>query len=118
MALLKALRGDEGFHNKLKDVALDDCKVFLLRGVAGKKPTTADEEGTIELEGADTISEALQAASEKQAGQPAGDKLFIRVRLPSTAPRARGEWSGGAPLQAGRADWLVSSGWHGEAALL
>jgi hypothetical protein len=85
MALLEALVDSKRFHNKLKGVALDDCKVSLLRGV-GLEPTAAEEAGAIELRSALSMVEALQAAGGLQAGQPAGDTLFIRVRLPGAPP--------------------------------
>lgn len=90
MALLKALAKDDGFHNDLKDVALGQCKVMLLRRVAGKKPTAAEEVDTVALEEADTIGEALQAVC-GSGGPPTAGKVFIRVRLPGARVAADGE---------------------------
>lgn len=46
MALLRAFAGDVGFAAKLKGIALDDCKVFLLQTAAGSMPTAEEEAGT------------------------------------------------------------------------
>jgi hypothetical protein len=88
MALLEALADSKRFRNDMKDVKLGQCKVFLLRRVAGKKPTADEEADTVVLEEADTISEALQAAGGTGgllAGATTGN-VFIRVRLPGAQP--------------------------------
>ncbi len=94
-ALLEALAGSIRFRNDLKDTPLGQCKVCVLRGVAGKKPTAKEEAGAIEVEGADTIGEALQAARQEveAAGHtlPAADKIFVRVRLPGAMSSAESE---------------------------
>ena len=79
MPLLKAVAKDEGFAVKLKEVALDDCKVFVhTKRIAGEEPPTEEEAVAKPLKGTNTI------------GVLAGDAttVFIRVELPATAGTA------------------------------
>jgi hypothetical protein len=100
MALLEALAGSPRFRNDLKDVPLGQCKVFLLQqGVAGAKPTAAEEAGAIQLRSAFTIGEALLAAGGtgvKVAGHRCGN-FFLRVHLPGSS-QPPGERRPSAPL--------------------
>ena len=70
MGLLKALKNDEGF-SKLKDVALDECAVFV-GCFEGKVPALHEENAAKELEGADIIESLAGAAT----------RVFIRVDVP------------------------------------
>jgi len=86
MALLRALAGDMGFAAKLKGVALDDCKAYVLQTVAGSVPTAAEEapSNMRELVGTGTVGELLPP---NYAGV-----VFVRVHLPSGLEVSLGEW--------------------------
>jgi hypothetical protein len=76
-------------------VPLGQCKVYVLRAVAGEEPTAKEEAGAVEVRGSRTIGEALQAARQEveAAGRtlPAADKIFVRVRLPGAISPAESE---------------------------
>jgi len=96
MQMLKALRADEGFAVRLKDVALNECEVSVVPRVGGKVPTAAEEAEAVELVAADTVESVLPAG--------AGGHVFIRVRLPpaAAAPTATAGASALAPLSDAR----------------
>ena len=78
MAVLEALADSRRFGVKFKDVALDDCRVFVLPHVEGDEPTEKEEAAAVELRGAAKI------------GKTVGN-IFLRVRLPSTQAPADSE---------------------------
>ena len=80
MALLKAIRADEGFTLSLKDLPLDKCAVLIVSS-ATTVPSEGDELAAIELLGANTIRDAIDAMS--IGIDPASRRnIFLRVRLP------------------------------------
>ena len=84
-ALLKALKHDEAFEVKLRDVALDDCTVRVCASASDEEPSEAEVRGAHELKGAKKLGDL-----------PAGTagNLFIHVQLPALA--AAGAGAGGA----------------------
>jgi hypothetical protein len=74
-AILKALKHDDIFANKLNNLPLDECKVWVLPAIAGKLPTAEEEQSATELQGSDVISSIMKS----------GDKqdLALHVSLPT-----------------------------------
>jgi hypothetical protein len=83
--LLEILAGKLRFSSSLKDVKLDSTKVHLLRNVAGREPTNAEEQSIIELESIDTIGDLLPQVSAHK-----DDLLFVRVTPPLSLPTTAG----------------------------
>jgi hypothetical protein len=93
MTLLKALKKDEGFEHKLKEVNLDDCEVLV--GVTARdEPDEADMKIAQPLKGAATVESCVNDALEARAKEVAnggiqkGDRspmVFIRVVLPESS---------------------------------
>jgi len=99
MALLKALKRDDSFAVKLRDVALDDCTVRVCASASKQAPSTDEEASARQLQGGDSLGDL--------AAGLAGN-LFIRVQLPALmaagATAAGGEsvhhWDAVAALRA------------------
>jgi hypothetical protein len=82
-AILKALKADDIFANKLKDAPLDDCKVWVLPAFTGKVPTPDDEKSAKLLEGdAEVASIPVEAQAVMDATTVS--KVVLRVMLPPT----------------------------------
>ena len=90
--LLKALKHDEVFVVKLRDVALDDCAVHVCASASDEEPRAEDGRSTRELKGARTLGDLF----------PAGTvgNLFIHVQLKAGAGAgASGECLRACPSQ-------------------
>jgi len=75
--LLKALKHDELFAFKLRNVALDECTVHVCASASDEEPSAEDGRSARELKGAKTLRELFPAGS-------AGN-LFIHVQLKAVA---------------------------------
>jgi hypothetical protein len=74
-ALLTALSESRRFAVTLKDVALDECTVRVIRKVAERKPTAEEENAGAPLELCNTVGLLAKQRT-------TGERLFIHVRLP------------------------------------
>ena len=81
MSLLKALKHDEAFEVKLRDVALDDCTVRVCTSASNKAPSDKEVVAARELEGAEALGDL--------AADMAGNQ-FIHVQLPALAAAGGG----------------------------
>ena len=76
LELLKALKNDEGFGVKLRNVVLPDCTVHIALGASKSKPSDAEAATERPLEGGDTVGDVVGNA---------GCNIFIRIELPTVA---------------------------------
>jgi hypothetical protein len=81
--LLETLQKSDCFKRRLQHVDLTDVDVHLLRSVAGKLPTVAEELNFVDLVSAWTIGSKLS-----QIDLGANGWLYIHVILPATPPAA------------------------------
>jgi hypothetical protein len=81
--VLKALKRDDIFANHLKDVPLDQAKVWVLRSVAGDTPTAKEEQDNVELDGIKTVASIIKTA---KLNIDEKSKLVLRVELPTPIP--------------------------------
>jgi hypothetical protein len=82
-SLLLAFHASPLFARRLQDVDLTDVDVHLLRSVAGKLPTEAEELNFVDLVAGSTIASELS-----QIDLGASGWLYIHVVLPATPPAA------------------------------
>jgi hypothetical protein len=82
-SLLRAFHAWPLFARRLRDVDLTDVDVHLLRSVAGKLPTEAEELNFVDLVAGSTIASELS-----QIDLGANGWLYIHVVLPATPPAA------------------------------
>ena len=80
--LLKALKHDEAFEVKLRDVALDDCTVRVCASASNKAPSDQEVVAARELEGAETLGDLAAGMAGNQ---------FIHVQLPALAAAGGGK---------------------------
>ena len=77
-ALLKALKRDEVFSVKLRDVALDDCIVSVFASASKKELSDAEASVKRKLEGAETLDEVVGPMITAELPY-----LYIHVELPA-----------------------------------
>jgi hypothetical protein len=102
--LLKALKADEVFAFKFKDVDLSACSIAVIKnaalpaGVKLPPAALATGDAVVEMEGAETVGDMANGVG------ASGAPLFVRVGLPPTV-HAGERWRSGAAVH--------DSGWRG-----